>query len=137
MLKDLRAFLLRENVLALALAVVLGGALARLVGALVEDLIMPFAGAAMPGGAWRDAVVALGPVRLTLGHFLGAVVDFVIVGVVVWRLGRLSGRTAPDAPPTTRPCPYCDMQVSRRATRCGHCTSTLVDMPVLAIAVGD
>ena len=137
MLKDFRAFLLKENVLTLALAVIIGGALAKVVGALVEDVIMPVAGAAMPGGAWRDAAVALGPVRLTLGHFLGAVVDFVIVGFVVWRLGRLFERPAAAAPATTRPCPYCDMQVSLRATRCGHCTSTLVDMPVLAMAVGD
>ena len=130
MLKDFRAFLLKENVLTLALAVIIGGALSKVVTALAEDVIMPVAGAAMPGGAWRDAALVLGPVRLSLGHFLGTVVDFVIVGFVVWRLSTLFAK------PATRACPYCDMQVSLRATRCGHCTSALVDTPVLAIAAG-
>ena len=143
MLKDLKAFLLKDDVLTLALAVIIGGALARVVNALVEDVLMPVVGAGIPGGAWRDAVVALGPVTLSVGHFTGAVVDFLIVGVVVWGLGRALARrsAAPATPatpavtPATKPCPYCDMQVSTRATRCGHCTSTLVEMPLLSFAV--
>lgn len=134
MLKDFRTFLLKENVLTLALAVIIGGALSKLVAALAEDVIMPIVAVAIPGGAWREAVVAVGPARVSLGHFGGALVDFVVIGFVVWRLSRLFAKPAAATPPatTTQPCPYCDMPVSLRATRCGHCTSTLVDLPVLA-----
>lgn len=129
MLKEFKSFLLKDNVLSLALAVIIGGALTKVVNALAEDLIMPIAGAAIPGGAWRDVVLALGPVRFTVGHFVGTLVDFAIVGFVVWRMSKLFIKPAAPAP-ATRPCPYCAMDVAPTASRCGHCTSMLADVPV-------
>jgi large conductance mechanosensitive channel len=124
MWSDFKAFLLKENVLTLALAVVIGAALAKVVSALVEDIIMPIVGFAVPGGAWRTFVVEAGPVKLALGDFLGAIVDFVIIGFVVWRLSKLFIRQAAESP-AARSCQFCRMTIDPAATRCPHCTSEL------------
>ena len=84
MLRDFRAFLLKENILALAIAVVIGAAVTRLVTALVTDLIMPVVGAVTPMGEWRNMTVDVGPVRFLVGDFLGAIVDFVIIAWAIF-----------------------------------------------------
>lgn len=123
MLREFKAFLLKENVISLALAVVIGGALGKVVTALVEQIIMPFVGAVTPGGAWRELVVQLGPVKFGIGTLLGALLDFIIIGFVVWRISKIFIKPTPAAP--TKQCDYCRMIVDVAATRCPHCTSQL------------
>lgn len=123
MWRDFKAFLLKENVLALAIAVILGAALGKVVTALVDDFIMPVVGAVTPGGAWREWGVQAGPVRFLVGDFLGHLLNFLIVGFVVWRISRAFMKPAPDSP--TRPCPYCKQGIDTTATRCAYCTSQL------------
>ena len=126
MLGEFRAFLIKQNVLALAIAVVLGGALGTLVTSLVENFIMPIVGAAVPGGEWRDATARVGPVEFGTGAFLGALVDFLIIGFVVWRLSKAFIKPEPAAAgPSVKNCPYCTMSIGAAATRCPHCTSAL------------
>jgi len=126
MLGEFRAFLIKQNVLALAIAVVLGGALGALVTSLVENFIMPIVGAAVPGGEWREATARLGPVEFGVGAFLGALVDFLIIGLVVWRISKALIKPEPTAAgPSVRNCPYCTMSIGASATRCPHCTSAL------------
>jgi large conductance mechanosensitive channel len=122
MLGDFKAFLLKQNVIALAIAVVIGAALNTLVQAVVEDFIMPVIGAAQPGGEWQKATWDVGPVKFGLGHFLAAFINFVIIAFVAWRISRLFAR--PDKTPA-RNCPYCRMPVDVAATRCPNCTSQL------------
>ena len=132
MLRDFKAFLLKENVFALAIAVVIGAAVGKVVTALVNDLIMPIIGAFAPAGAWRSMTVDVGPVRFLVGDFLSAVVDFVIIAFVVWRLSKALIRPDPKSP--TRSCPYCRMSVDVAATRCPHCTSQIEGTPAAARA---
>lgn len=126
MLGEFRAFLIKQNVLALAIAVVLGAALSKLVTSLVENFIMPIVGAVVPGGDWRAATASLGPVEFGVGAFLGALLDFLIIGFVVWRLSKAFIKPeAVAAGPAVKNCPYCTMSIGTAATRCPHCTSAL------------
>ena len=124
MWREFKAFLIKENVLSLALAVVIGAALAKVVTALVTDIIMPIVTFAVPGGAWRTAVWDIGSVRLSAGDFLGAIVDFLIIGFIVWRISKAFIKPAGAKAPV-RTCPYCRMVIDEAATRCSHCTSEL------------
>jgi large conductance mechanosensitive channel len=123
MWREFKAFLIKENVLALALAVVIGAALAKVVSALVADIVMPIVTFAVPAGAWRTAVWDIGTVRLSVGDFLGAVVDFLVIGFIVWRISKAFIKPAAASP--VRNCPFCRMAIDEAATRCAHCTSDL------------
>jgi large conductance mechanosensitive channel len=123
MWREFKAFLIKENVLALALAVVIGAALAKVVSAFVADIIMPIVTFAVPAGAWRTAVWDIGSVRLSIGDFAGAIVDFLIIGFIVWRISKAFIKPAAASP--VRNCPYCRMAIDEAATRCAHCTSQL------------
>jgi large conductance mechanosensitive channel len=123
MWSEFKAFLVKENVLALALAVIIGGALAKVVSALVADVIMPIVGVAVPNGAWRTATWNAGPVKFAIGDFAGVTIDFVIIAFIVWRISKAFIKPSPAAP--VRSCPFCRMSIDRAATRCAHCTSEL------------
>jgi large conductance mechanosensitive channel len=85
MLAQFMKFLKETNALALAIAVVLGGAVQKLVTAIVADLIMPLVGLILPGGEWRTWKLTLsGNAALAIGDVIGAAVDFVIIAAVVY-----------------------------------------------------
>jgi large conductance mechanosensitive channel len=126
MLRDFKTFLITQNVLALALAVVIGAATNELVQALVADFIMPIVGAVTPGDDWRTMTVGIGSVRFLVGHFLGALLSFVIVAFVAWQISRaLIKPPVEEKKPATRPCPFCRQPLDAAATRCAFCTSQL------------
>ena len=123
---EFKAFLIKQNVLALAIAVVVGTALNALVTAVVEDAIMPVVAAVTPDPASWQTFVTPGPVPFKVGHLGGALLNFLIIGLVAWRISKALIRPAPVAEaPATKPCPYCKMQIDAAATRCSHCTSQL------------
>jgi large conductance mechanosensitive channel len=137
MLKDFRDFLLKQNFLALALAVVIGTAVGKVITALVSDVIMPVVGVALPGGGWRQARVVLQssvvegkPVEnaLLLGDLLGAFVDFLIIAFVVYVITRALVKSPP--PPDTRPCPECTELIPSAARRCRYCTAQVGAAPL-------
>jgi large conductance mechanosensitive channel len=121
MWREFKAFILKENILSLALAVVIGGALAKVVSALVADFIMPIVTFAVPGGAWRTWTASAGRVTFGVGDFLGVLIDFVIIAFVVWRISKVFVKPTPPV----RNCPFCKQSVDMTATRCPHCTSQL------------
>ena len=126
MWRDFKAFLIKQNVLALAVAVVVGAALTKVVDSLVADFIMPIVGALTPGGAWRTWTLDVGRVRFGVGNFLNALLNFVIVGFVVWRLTKAFIQPPrPTADAATRACPFCRMTIDSAATKCPHCTSAV------------
>ena len=142
MLKDFRAFLMRGNVVDLAVAVVIGGAFGGIVTSFVNDILMPPIGrifgrvnfadlfVTLSGGSYPSlaAAKAAGAATLNYGVFLNTVVNFVIVAFAVFLLVRLTealrAKPAP-ASPSTKECPQCAMAIPLRALRCPHCTSTL------------
>jgi large conductance mechanosensitive channel len=126
MWKEFKTFLVKENVLALAVAVVIGGALNKLVTALVEDFIMPIVAAASPNPASWQTYVTPGPIPFKLGAFASALVDFLIIGFVAWRISKAFIRPSPAAAgPATKNCTYCKMAIDATAPRCAHCMSQL------------
>jgi large conductance mechanosensitive channel len=87
------AFLNKYGVIGLAIAFIIGGAAGALVSALVSDLLMPVITFFIPGGAWREAVLALGPIQLSIGHFVGAMIDFLVIALVVFVLMKQLQKT--------------------------------------------
>lgn len=123
MIKEFKEFLLKQNVVALAIAVVVGTALNTLVKALVDDFIMPIIVVIGPGGDWQTATWNVGPVKFGLGDFIAAAINFIIIGFVAWRISKIFIKPEAEAP--KRICLYCRMTVDPAATRCPYCTSQL------------
>jgi large conductance mechanosensitive channel len=133
-IKDFREFLTKTNALALAVGVIVGAAVGGVVSALVADILMPLIGKVLPGGDWREAKLVLESSKdsagktienaILYGHFLGTVIDFVIIMGVVYLLVRLLIREAPPAP--TRQCPECLEMLPIAAKRCRACTAVMV-----------
>jgi len=123
MFKEFKDFLLKQNVVALAIAIVVGTALDALVKALVDDFIMPIIVAMGPGGEWQKATWDVGPVKFGIGDFFAAVINFIIIGFVAWRISKIFIK--PEAVAPVKNCPYCRMSMDPAATRCPHCTSQL------------
>src|SRR4026208_2401301 len=106
MLKDFRAFLMKENFVALSLAVVLGAAVGKVVQAVVDDFIMPVVGAITPSGDWEKATWDVGSMKFGVGIFLSVLINFVIMAFVVWRISKLFEK--PAAPlRSVRTCQFC------------------------------
>lgn len=131
MLKEFRDFMLKTNALALAVGVIIGAAVGKVVSSIVADLLMPVIGLLIPGGEWRTIQVALTrnpdgtPANsIMLGSFLGNVVDFVIIAIVIFSITKAVIRPAPAAPaPENKVCPRCRELITAEATRCKYCTS--------------
>ena len=133
MYREFREFLLKQNALALAVGVITGAALGRVVTSVVSDLLMPVISMGMPSGDWRAAKIVLsrtiGPDgkevinSINYGNFAGTVVDFVIVSFAVFLIVRRFLKPTPADP--TKACPFCLETVPETAKRCRACTSTL------------
>lgn len=124
MVKEFKEFLLKQNIVALALAVVVGTALNALVKALVDDFIMPIVVALGPGGDWQTTTWNVGLVKFGVGDFTAALINFLIVSFVAWRISKVFLKPQGEAP--KRDCPYCRTPIDAAAIRCAHCTSQLV-----------
>ena len=126
-----RAWLIKQNVLALAFAVIIGVALGAVVNSLVKDIIMPPIGLLLGGVDFANLYIPLrgsypslqaaqeaGAPVIAYGNFINTVITFVVVAFVVWLLAT---RLIPDP----RTCPRCRETIAGDATRCPHCTSEL------------
>ena len=89
-MEEFMAFLNKHKVIGLAVAFIIGAAAAKLVSALVSDIIMPVIAALMPGGDWRTYVLQIGPVKFLIGDFAGAVIDFLIIAVVIFTIVKFA-----------------------------------------------
>lgn len=144
MLKDFRSFVMRGNVLDLAVAVIIGGAFGKIVSSLVSDIIMPPVGLLLGKVDFSSLYINLsgtpyasltaaqeaGAPTINYGVFINAVVDFLIIAAVIFVLVRAAQRLesheeADEAPATAKECPHCISVVNVKATRCPYCTSAL------------
>jgi large conductance mechanosensitive channel len=130
MAKEFRAFLLRGNMLDLAVAVVLGAAFGAVISALVKDLITPLIAAFAGKPDFSSLTFTINSSIFRYGDFFNAVLAFVLVAIavfffVVLPLNRLIARLRQDPPgdPTTRKCPECLSVIPIAAHRCAFCTS--------------
>jgi large conductance mechanosensitive channel len=130
-MKGFREFILRGNVVDLAIAVVIGAAFGNVVSALVKDLITPLI-AAIGGQPDFSAIsFTINNSNFLIGDFLNQLLSFLIISAVVYffvvlPVNKLMKRFKPEvapAPETTRDCPYCTSKISKVASRCPFCTS--------------
>ncbi len=131
MLKEFKEFVMRGNVLDLAVGVIIGGAFGKIVGSLVNDILMPLVGSVMGGVNFSEQVSMVNGVELHWGLFVQTVIDFLIVAFVIFMIVKAANAAkkkpapAPAAEPTTKDCPHCFSTISIKATRCPNCTSEL------------
>ena len=130
MLKGFRDFILRGNVVDLAVAVILGAAFNAIVTALVGDILNPLIAAVVGKPDFSAVVLNIGSGHIKVGSFLNAVIGFLIVATVVYffvvlPLNTLQNRLkkpAPEAPSTLKTCPECLSEIPLAAKRCANCT---------------
>ena len=147
-MKEFKEFVVRGNVVDMAVGIVVGVAFGAVVKSLVDDIITPPVGLLLGGVDFANFFILLkagslagpyasladaqaaGAVTINFGVFINAVVSFLIVAFVMFLLARSINRMkkeeeTPPAEPTTKDCPYCLSTVAIGATRCPHCTSQL------------
>ncbi len=143
MLKEFKEFVMRGNVLDLAIGVIIGGAFGKIVSSLVNDVIMPPIGLLLGkvdfsnlfinlSGTQYDtlaAAQAAGAPTLNYGVFLNTIIEFLIIALVIFlmvrQINKLFKPKVVPAEPTTKICPFCQTEIPIKAVRCPHCTSEL------------
>jgi large conductance mechanosensitive channel len=142
MLKEFKDFIMKGNVIDLAVAVIIGAAFGKIVTSFTNDIIMPIIGMALGKVNFTDLFIALdgkvyaslavaqaaGAPTINYGVFINTIIDFLIIAFVIFliihSMKKLQKAPAPAAP-TTKECPYCFTQIPIPATRCPNCTSDL------------
>ncbi len=146
---EFKQFIMRGNVIDMAVGIIIGGAFTKIVNSMVADVIMPPLGLLLgkvdfsnwfvvihkgPDGVSHFATMAeaqaAGATTLNLGLFLNAVISFLIVAFCIFMLIKAINQLnkpapAPAAAPTTKKCPFCCSEIAIEATKCPHCTSDL------------
>jgi large conductance mechanosensitive channel len=158
MIAEFRKFILRGNVLDLAVGIIIGAAFTAIVNSLVNDVIMPPLGMVLGGVDFSNIFIVLkdgatagpyatlaaaqeaGAVTINIGMFINALIEFLIVAFVVFLIVRAVNRMTvplrrkPEVPgePVNKECPYCVSAIPFKATRCPNCTSQLEATPAAA-----
>jgi large conductance mechanosensitive channel len=148
---EFKTFIMRGNVIDMAVGVVIGGAFGGIVTSLVNDIIMPLIGAVTGGLDFSNWFVALdgshykslkaaqdaGAATLNYGNFISLVINFIIIAfcifLVIKGINKLSDlkKTEEEEAPTTKICPFCKSEIPIDATRCPNCTSEIpAEIPV-------
>ena len=142
MLKEFKAFVLKGNVLDLAVAVIIGAAFGKIITSFTNDIIMPPIGMLLGNVNFADLFISLdgnqyaslaiaqaaGAPTINYGVFINTIIDFLIVAFVIFMIIRQMNKMKEQpaaAAPTTKECPYCFTQIPIPATRCPNCTSEL------------
>ena len=126
-IEEFKAFALKGNVMDMAVGVIIGGAFSGIVTSLTDNFINPILNV-LTGGATYTVTDVAG----FASSFISAVVNFIIMAFILFcllkginKLMGLTKKEEPAAEPTTKVCPYCQSEISIKATRCPHCTSIL------------
>lgn len=152
MLKDFRAFIMRGNVVDMAVGIIVGAAFGAIVSSLVKDVIMPPIGLALGKIDFSNLTIVLkqgttpepytslaaaqaaGAVTLNYGLFINTIISFLIIAFVVFffivrPIAKIQApkKAAEPVAPTTKECPFCYINIPIRATRCPNCTSSLTE----------
>jgi large conductance mechanosensitive channel len=133
MLGEFRAFLLKTNALALAIGVIIGGALGTVVSSLVNDIIMPPIGYALGGVDFSQLKIVLKAaapgadpateVAIRWGSFINAIIAFIVIAFVVWQISKMFIKE--PTPAEVKTCPFCKEPNAVDATKCRACASAI------------
>ena len=145
MWQEFKDFIMRGNVVDMAIGIIIGAAFGAVVKSLVDDIIMPPIGLLLGGVDFANLFITLGPgeyatlaeakeagaATINYGLFLSSVISFLIVAVVVFviirAVNRMSKEEEAPAEPTTKKCPECLSEIPIEATRCAYCTVVLTE----------
>ena len=125
-----KAFLLRGNVVDMAVGIVVGAAFGTVVSAFVKDLLTPFIAAVVRKPDFSNIAFTLNSSRFMIGDFVNQLISFLLVAAAVYfaivlPVNKLVARLNPPAAATTKTCPECASEIPIAAKRCAHCTSVL------------
>lgn len=140
MLKEFKEFIMRGNVLDLAIGIIIGAAFGKIVTSMINDIIMPPIGLLLGKVDFSNLFISLsgkhyatlieakeaGAATINYGLFINTVLDFLVIALVVFLVIRQANRfkRQQEVPaPATRECPYCFMSIPLKATRCPYCTA--------------
>ena len=135
LMAEFKEFVMRGNVIDLAVGVIIGGAFGAIVSSLVDDIIMPVISLFTKGMDFSKLAIQINAeTTLNYGNFISAVINFLIMALVIFLmvkainkahdLGKKEEPVVEEAP-TTKTCPFCKSEIAIEATRCPHCTSEL------------
>jgi large conductance mechanosensitive channel len=142
MFEEFKKFIMRGNVLDLAVAVIIGGAFGKIITSFVNDILMPPIGLLLGKVDFANLFITLtgekfaslaaaqeaGAPTINVGIFINTIVDFLIVAFVIFLVVRQlkpKPKPEPEVEPTTKDCPFCFTTIPIKAIRCPHCTSQL------------
>lgn len=128
---EFKKFIMRGNVIDLAVGVIIGGAFQAIVSSLVEDIVTPLLGIILGKVDFSNLAVMIGDASIKYGKFITAVINFFIMAIVIFVIvkmindvsDRLNKKTEDEPAPTTKVCPYCKSEIAIEAVKCPHCTS--------------
>lgn len=128
---EFKKFIMRGNVIDLAVGVIIGGAFQAIVNSLVEDIVTPLLGIILGKVDFSNLAVTIGEASIGYGKFITAVINFFIMALVIFAIvktindvsDRLHQKNEEEPAPTTKVCPYCKSEIDIEATKCPHCTS--------------
>ncbi len=134
MLKEFKQFLLRGNVVDLAVGVVIGASFGTIVSALVADLITPLIAAIAKVPDFSGMSFTINDSRFMYGHFINALVSFILVASTIFffvvkpmnKLIAMTKKNEPVAEPTSKKCPECISEIPIQAKRCSYCAQIVV-----------
>lgn len=148
---EFKEFIMRGNVIDLAVGVIIGGAFGAIVSSLVDDIIMPIVSLCTKGIDFSNLFIQLGGdekfatleaakeagvATLAYGNFISAILNFLIMALVIFLLVKAINKAhdigkkeepAVEEAPTTKTCPFCKSEIAIEATRCPHCTSEITE----------
>ena len=127
---EFKKFILRGNVIDLAVGVIIGGAFQAIVSSLVDDILMPLIGIILGKVDFSALVAQVGDAQVAYGKFITAIINFIIMAFVIFlivkainKVSSIGKKEEPAAAPTTKVCPFCKSEIAIDATKCPHCTS--------------
>ena len=134
---EFKEFIMRGNVIDLAVGVIIGGAFQAIVSSLVDDIIMPVISLFTKGLDFSKLAIQINAeTTLNYGNFISAVINFLIMALVIFLMVKAINKVhtigkkeepAVEEAPTTKVCPFCKSEISIEATRCPHCTSEITE----------
>ena len=151
--KEFKEFIMRGNVIDLAVGVIIGGAFNSIVTSLCNDVIMPGVAWIVATASGMDlvnpdtsqvefarALQSLNAGPINFGNFIGAVISFLILALIIFmfvkginKLMAVGKKKEEEAAPTTKKCPFCKSEIDIEATRCPHCTSVIEELAEEAV----